>query len=448
VKKSFFQNHQMIGLLCGAAALAVAALAPQSASAAGTAANAKILNVVTVNYYDATGKNGFQAATSTSVLVTLKQAPLTVATKIAFTPVDSGVATTSYVALTSNANGSDGYKLTFGDTPSNLSANPITTNIVSDLTGGTSTGISTGGTVNLGATSIVSVAAASGGSQVISIPGGALNGIGAGSIVVIGTTSYKVTAATPGQVASYSNTGVQTSVGSLTPEVLGTITIAADPNDSNATPNLSGSLAGTIIGERKYLQITDTGTVSSNTANGTDSFSVSTDTTSGGNAAALASNDVATFYFVSLSINKTVSNVTNPGAGANGKPGDVLEYTVTVINTTTGGNAGKVSIADSVPAYTTLVSGGTSLGTTLGSGAATDKFATISDGTGSVDITLDPTDSEPQPSTTVGYGGTAGHGTAAGTAINFYLGTGSGAAAGGTVAATKAYTIKYRVMIN
>ncbi|GFO67211.1 hypothetical protein GMLC_07900 [Geomonas limicola] len=434
--------------LCAAGALALVALAPGSASAAGTpgsAANAKILNVVTVTYYDATGTNVHQAATSTSVLVALKPAPLTVAVVNQFPNADSGSTTTSLIALTANANGQDTYKATWGSSTQFLvTPTSITGSILTDVTGGSSTSYTSGADLALGATSIVSVQAAAGGSQVINIPAGSLNGIVPGSIVVINDISYKVTATSTGTQAGYTQTGISTSTGSATAEVLGTITIAADPNGSKTAPNLSGSLAGTIVGERKYLQLADTAVVSSNTNNGVDTVSISTDTKAGGNATG-AVTDVATFFFVSVSIEKTVSNVTTLGA-TGGKPGDVLEYTVTVRNASSG-NAGKVSIADAVPAYTTLVSGTGAYGSGGGTGSATEKFATISDGTNTVDITLAPGDSESQ-STVVGYGGTQANAIVAGTPITFYLGSGSTNAQGGTVAAAKTYTIKYQVKIN
>lgn len=437
--------------LCAVGALALAALAPGYASAAtpGSAANAKILNIVTVTYYDATGTNLHQAATSTSVTVTLKQSPLTVATAVAFPNVDSGATTTSLVALTANANGSDTYKVTLTGAALNLvTPTSVTTNILTDVTGGSSASYTSGGDLVLGATSIVSVQAASGGSQVINIPAGSLNGIQNGSVVVINNISYKVTGTTTGTQAGYTVTGLSTGLGSATVETPGSITITTDPNGSNQAPNLSGSLAGTIVGERKYLEIQDRAVVSSNSANGTDTFSIVSDTKTGSNPTG-AITDAATFFFVSVSINKTVANVTNNAAGATGKPGDVLEYTITV-NNASAGNAGKVSIADAVPAYTTLVSGLGAYGTGGGSGAAGEKFATINDGTFTVDVTLNPSDSETQTGSPVvtGFGGTTGNAIAAGTPITFYVGTGATNALGGTVAATKTYTIKYQVKIN
>jgi uncharacterized repeat protein (TIGR01451 family) len=443
--------------LCVGAALTMAALAPSSASAAtvaapGSAANAKILNVVTVTYFDATGSVSHKAATSTSVTVDLKQSPLNVTVQQPFGKVDSGATTLARLMLTATANGGDSYKVTLGDTGTNLQSSSVTGAMLTDI-GATGASYTSGVPFNLGATSIVSVAAAAGTTQTITIPGGALNGIVVGSIVVIKDNSYKVTAVDPGAPASYSTTD-GTTEGTLTPESMGSITISSDDNGSKTTPALAAGtgLAGTIIGERKYLELSDKSVVSSNTADGTDVVSVSTATTtnSGANTTVLE-DQTATFYHVSLRIDKSVRNVTNSAATGTGKPLDVLEYTVTVTNTATG-NAGKVSIADAVPAYTTLISG-SSYGSGGGTGNKTEIFATIYDGTNTVNCTLDPSDSESQPggSTYTGFGGTANNAVTAGTAINFYLGTGSAPGvpgAGGTVAATKVYTIKYQVKIN
>jgi hypothetical protein len=449
--KHLQKRPSLASLLCYAgAALAIAAFSPQSASAAApTAANAKILNVVTVTYFDATGTTSHQAATSTSVTVSLKQAALTVATESSFATVDSGTTTTSYVALTSNANGQDSYKITFSDVAANLAASPktLTYNIVTDKNGSNPVSIGSGGSVSLGASLILSVGAP-GTTQVISIPAGTLNGIAAGSIVVVGGTTYKVTSTYAGIQAGYDKTGPQTVTGALTNETPGTITIAADISGSD--PNLTGSVAGTVIGERKYLKITENATVNSNTANGTDNFSVTTDTTTGSNPTAAVA-ELATFYYVAVSIDKSVKNINTgvTGLGVTGKPGEVLEYTVTVSNATSG-NANLVAVADAVPAYTKLVSGTGAYGSGGGSGAAVEKFAQISDGINTVEVTLDPTDSETQPggATLTGFGGTVGNAVAAGTGINFFIGTSSNKTTGGVVAAGKTYTIKYRVTIN
>jgi uncharacterized repeat protein (TIGR01451 family) len=446
--KTKYSKVSLAGLCIGAA-LTMAALAPPSASAAtvaapGSAANAKILNVVTVTYFDATGTVSHKAATSTSVTVDLKQSPLNVATQTGFSPVDSGVTALTRVSLTATANGGDSYKVAFSDSGTNLKSSTVTGAMLTDI-GATGAAYASGDTFNLGATSIVSVAAAAGGSQTITIPGGALNGIVAGSIVVINDISYKVTAAVAGTPASYNVTGSSTAEGTLTPEAMGSITIAADNNGSKTTPALAAGtgLAGTIIGERKYLELSDNAIVSSNTTDGTDNVSVSATTTtnSGANTTVLSPTPQATFYHVAVSINKSVSNVTNSSASGTGKPGDVLEYTVTVSNTATG-NAQYVSIADAVPAYTTLVAG-----SAYGTNGGGDIFATVNDGTNTVNITMSSSDDETQTG-----GGTVGYGNAAAavatTPLNFFIGTGANKTTGGVVAAGKVYTIKYQVKIN
>ena len=443
----------LAGLVLSACAAAlIAAVAPQSAMAApapATAAGAKIFNQVTVTYFDANGANQHQAGTSSSVLVALKQAPLTVATAITFPAVDSGSTTTSYIALTANANGKDEYTVAITPTATNLTdpaGHTVTTNIFTDTSGGTSSAFNPSSTF-LGATSIVSVANdVPGSTQILSVPAGTVSasGIVIGSVVVINGNSYKVTAVYDGVQAAY-QTGAQTTLdltGNAKTETLGTITIGKDATNTAPALATGGSLIGTLVAERKYLMITDTANVSSNTADGKEDFAVSTNTKTNSNIAALPAVDSAVFYFTQLSINKSVANV---GAGT-AKPGDLLEYTLTVTNTAPNGSAGKVSILDAVPAYTTLVSG-TTYGAGGGTGTAGEVFATINLGASTVPITLDPTDTEPTGAG-VGFGGTASNKVIAGTPINFYLGTGSSNSTGGTVAHGAVYTIKYQVKIN
>jgi len=445
--------------IAGALALAFCVTAaPATSHALETAASAKIQNVVTVTYYDATGTNSHQAATSTSVTVNLVQAALAASTLVNFpAAVDSGQPSTSYVALTSNANGTDNYTLTLTEqTVTNLSGHPYTLNLVTDTSGSNASAITSGtaGNVTLGASSIVSVAAVSAGAQKISIPAGTLNGIAVGSIVIISGNSYIVSAIDNGTQADYGITGTSTTT-NATPqaEVLGYITIVKDTNTggTGSDPNLTTgtSLAGTLIEQRKILQITITGTVNSNTVNGTDLIHIDSNTTTGtNNSTQLA--ETATFNFVSVSISKIVHNITDSSkdvAGflsATGKPGDILEYTVTVTNGSTG-NAGKVSITDAVPSYTTLMTGGQALYPFSGGGS---NFANITDSSANTVNITTAVDSETQPGGgTVGYGDAAG--TAAGKAINFYIGTGTTSnAVGGTVAAGVSYTIKYQVTIN
>lgn len=421
------------------AASLLAALAPHAASAAtaGSAANAKILNVVTVTYRDASGNNEHKAATSTSINVALKQAAMTVSTAQPFEAVDSGSTATTYVALTANANGLDTY--TVGVTPSaatNLSpdGHTITNKVFYDIDG-TEVDFSSG-RVTLGATSIVSVADGTvTGTQVLSVPAGTVttNGLSVGSTVVIGTTSYKVLGVDNGKQATYSiaNTA-STSTGSLEEEELGTIVIGADYFGAVPTLATGTTLAGTLVAERKYLQIQDTARVSSITEDGSEKFTVDTNTTTGSNVTTGFDAGTAVFYFTQLTIFKKVDNID----GGTGKPGDLLEYTITVENTSNAGKAALVAVDDAVPAYTTLVAG------------SDDVFATIAVGSKTAPITLDVNNNISSSSTDVGFGGTAGGLTSAGTKINFFLGTGATKTSGGAVAAKEIYTIKYRVRIN
>ena len=114
------------------------------------------------------------------------------------------------------------------------------------------------------------------------------------------------------------------------------------------------------------------------------------------------------------------------GATATGNPGDILEYQVTVTNAS--GSATSVVVTDAVPAYTTLVE-------------SAGNFAAVFNGAIVVDITTVNTDTE---DTAVASGDATG--TAAGSAITFYIGTGNTNSTGGTVVTP--YSIVYSVTIN
>jgi uncharacterized repeat protein (TIGR01451 family) len=155
---------------------------------------------------------------------------------------------------------------------------------------------------------------------------------------------------------------------------------------------------------------------------------------------------------------KEVRNVTVPtvpvwGATAVANPGNILEYRVTV--DATAGLASQVVVVDPIPAYTTLVNwlaatgyGATGVGQPDGTGVAANVFAQISDGTNTVTVTIDATDSETQPGnpTETGFGRAAG--TVAGSNLTFYVGDQSAFGTGGRVNTATNYTIVYRVKVD
>ncbi len=104
-------------------------------------------------------------------------------------------------------------------------------------------------------------------------------------------------------------------------------------------------------------------------------------------------------------------------------------------------------MTDAVPTYTTLVTftnaQGYGAASPAGTGVATDFFAQGSDGGTTLDLTMQNSDTE-NGSVTSGDGA----GTAAGSALTIYVGTGNDNTTGGTVDTVTTYTILYQVKID
>jgi uncharacterized repeat protein (TIGR01451 family) len=144
------------------------------------------------------------------------------------------------------------------------------------------------------------------------------------------------------------------------------------------------------------------------------------------------------------------------GSAVNASPGDVLEYTVTVINPVGSGTTGPMSgvtLTDHVPAYTALVhypttyaSAGVVASATTSS---TDVFASANNGGSAFGIEIKGSGSNNVSFGQTTYGsGSATDATYAGSNILFYLGTGSAVGTGGTLApAATTYTFQYRVQV-
>lgn len=328
------------------------------AAAPWTAANNIIRNTVTVKYQDA-GSNQMPDIVRT-VDITVNLVPttptLSIATNLLVTPADQTInsaATAGYsYALTSNANGPDTY---------NLSA-VVTTEL---LKGAGSTATTSVANLDLGATSVAAgVTITAAGTTAITVPSdsandGIVNGIAVGDTVVIDGKIFVVAAA-----------GIVDNGG--TP---GTSTITVNGNGTDAAVTV-----GMTIGEMKTFTLTvDPGTLNFGTDPPTDQTIVATVTaqnvaTSGTPAVAAAAATDATTTTVTvaaLTVNKYVRNVTTPvvgGAtlalagvtyyttGVGGKPGEILEYAIEIINTGSG-EAKDVRIEDPIATFTTYVSG-------------------------------------------------------------------------------------------
>lgn len=397
--------------LLGALALVILAafVAPQ-VSHANTAANAIIRNTVTVNYDDAGGTP--QTAVTDFVDVTIN---LVEATPALNAPTDISITsdlTAVYnYTLTATANGPDTYDLSvssISDSAGFTSASTATLSAPSLNLGGTT--VATAVTVNVASDTTITVP--SDGAS-----GGPVNGIQVGDVVVLGGFAFTVNA------VDDTNGG--------TPNSTSTITVDFNGN----TPALS---VGDVIGEQQTFTVTvDPGNI-----NATVDQTVDVDINARDDASAQAAatdSSLTTVQVAALTLTKTADV-------ANAAPGDIITYTVTI--DVAGTTATSVTAADAVPAYTTLVTGVGSYGPTDGTGLAAHFFAQISDGTNTVDLTVDNTDSEGQPIAPIetGFGNAAG--TAAGSALNFYIGDTSDNSTGGTVATTTTYTIEYKVMVD
>jgi len=437
---------------------------------ANTTANSTIMNVVQVDYDDASGNNSFVANASSLVTVNLVEAALNPSgTPTAadgspgltcLTPgvYESGTTVSSLYAVTATANGDDTYNFSIAADA------PVTTHDVNNITRSYST-LTYDGTVE--ATNPASrlfgsaIPVGISGTDTLLFPGGALAGFSVNDIVLVTTDGgdkvYLVAAVNAGTAPVYDNVGhvAHTDSGSYTTtEVQGTLQLKAYADQSIAlnggTVTVGGGgnapafgTAGSIptlgvpVGEMVLIRIDIT--ASASTA-GTDGAVGYTLTTTDGTNPATITCTVSVFEAVDLTIQKDVRNVTDGGtfaATATGDPSDILEYRVTVTNS--GGDATSVVITDAVPAYTTLQDNVY---------AGSTAFAQISDGTNTVDVTSASGDSETQPATPVetGFGNAAG--TAAASAITFYIGDTSTNAAGGTVDSSTTYTIIYQVKID
>lgn len=415
-------------------------MAVTSSAYANTAANATILNVVQVNYKDASKANAYSATATTSVTVNLVESALALSTAVDQSVASGGTATYGYT-LTATANGSDVYDLLVTmPATSGVAGAAVTADIMtSDRTASASSlTIGTAASLTLGASVITGITAA----DTLAFPGGTLSDIAVGDVVVVNGNSYLVTGVTLGAGASHTNVGGvnQTTDGTLTAEVQGSLTLAIHPAGSNVAPAFGAGDVGTVAAEQVYLEITSTATTTGS-ADGTVDHTIEADSSNNSTLGVGVDNYVTTtnqttFTGTQLSIKKEVRNVTQAGAfaaTATGNPGEVLEYQVTVTNTGSGA-AAEVFVTDTVPAYTTLVVTG-------------GNFGTIFDGTNTVTLTS-ATDSETQPGapTETGFGEASG--TAAGSTITVYVGDNSTNALGGDVAAAAVYVIKYQVTID
>lgn len=488
-KRSSLQKRTVLATLALTAMTAIGLPRAAEAVPVGTMADAKIVNVVRVDYTDVSGNNTFAATASTTVTVNLVKSSLaTYAPPAAGTGVPAGLvcptagsyssgSTVSFLyALASKASGDDVYTLT-KSIPATSNANPVTVTMeLLDYAGANPTAIAAGpGTAStFGSATPVGVS----GTDTLLFPGGALAGFAANDIVLVNLTTggikaFLVETVTVGSAKTHDNPGNadHTDVGTTVGEVQGSLKLKAYPDQSvvlngttfnfggNVTPafDTNAPVTGEPVGELKLVHVTVQASATGS-ADGTVTYRL--DTTDGTNTSNLECT-AGNFKGVSLQIRKSVKNITlsdaSYAATTVANPGNILEYQITV--DATSGIASQVVVTDTVPAYTTLVTftaGNYGALVPDGTAAANNLFAQISDGTNTVNVTLDGTDSEVQPggATETGFGKAVDFvpGTAtvieAGSGLTFFVGDTSTNAAGGTVSTTTNYTIIYRVKVD
>ena len=434
-----FPRTRLIRVLI-AAALAVLVASPTVFADVG--ADAIILNVVRVDYTDASGNQSFSADAATSVTVSLVEAALDISGRptgaapgdTATVPADQTVAsgaTADYLyALTANANGSDTYDLAITIAATTDVANETISYDLMEPDGTTPILPSNPSDVTLGASVIIGRV----GTDTLVFPGGTLDDIVVDDIVVVAGVDYRVAAVTLGSGGSHDHaTGTAHSdTGTLTPEQQGQLVLASNANGSATAANFTDAVIGQLAREQMLLRVQIYAEAATVGTDGTVDFNmtIEPDGTPGANTAPFT--DVTTtFTAVNLSIEKLVRNVTSGGAfaaTATGVTTDVLEYQVTITNA--GGDAANVIVTDAVPDYTTLV-------VTAGNFAA---YTDPSSNTGNISESVD----DENPDDVSGD-----HNTGTGD-MTFYVGQGQSGTgpSGGTIANGESFEITYRVTID
>ena len=442
----------------GFLALSLVTFAGNNLAQAETAANAKIVNVVRVDYKDASGGSSFtKSATATVTVNLLAAAPtVTAPTPGSGVTVDSGATQTYSFDIYSNANGPDTYDLalSYDGTPADVNYvnNPADTrdkyiSSVTDPTGATTvyaSGDVSVNDINIGATIIIG----DDGGNTVTIPAGTgtANGIDDGDFVIIDGVTYKVGVVNNGTIAAHNTTN-----NNRDSETHGTVTLFVDTENDQAWDDVADlsviNLAGFTLSERYVVEVTVTADADSAAAADADIYFNLTLSADGAGTpptpASSSQTDIKTTFTRSqLTITKTADV-------ASAKPGDEITYTVLVA--LNGSKATSVIVTDAVPEYTTLK-------VASGDFASIRKCTLGSIGAGPV-INYDPltcgtaesistaTDDE---SATIGSGDAAGSPTFAyPSAIRFFIGnTNDGSSAtGGDVLNNEVFEITYTVTI-
>ena len=319
-------------------------------AAAGTSGGTTIHNWVSVSYTSGTFTPPAVTAFVDVTVITVASAA-TITTPAGKTVIPGAFVTYSSTVF-SNANGIDTYNLG--------PASPTTS--VSGISGSPATALNGGAAITLWGG--ITVGAASSGQAVLSFPGGSLTGSGLvnGSKIVILGTVYTVSSISVGSP--------NTNVGGTSNEALGTITL---------TTNLASAVAaGTQVGEQKSFAITFT--AGNPTAAGTDGIyntvvtATTTATTLAGATQSVSTTGTQTVVespkltitkaFKVVASGTAVPATVTPGSytGGQAKPGQVIEYLITIVNNNTNvlSAASNVTVTDPISSpYVTYVANST-----------------------------------------------------------------------------------------
>lgn len=429
----------------------------------GSAGNTQIWNKVTVNFNNSIGTPQTAVVSNTAVVSvnTVNVAP----TVRSFTPAagstDGTGSTQAYsVSIMTNSNGPGTVTLGAADgTFTNIAAGAVPTITASLFLGATvfdptATQLGVATTVAAAAFIDVAVPNDNGIPSATATTGGAtgdnvINGLAVNDIVYIsngvgGTFGpFTVTAVTdpavgsgttaaPGTLRLTNNTGA--SIGPFTPAVSWQIVEV-----KTATLTVTQGVVTAPASAASWIT-TVTGTMGGQSGTGTV-------TTTAHSSALTVSKYVrnATAAVVGttpLTAPAGIGGATYYQTGVNGKPGDTLEYLLVIANSGTG-TAAAVIATDPIPYYTTIRTAAT-YGGAVSTNVITDIFAEAWNGTTLQTFKPDGTSGI----ASVGYGKANALVAGPANTMTFYLGTGSGASSGGTLATGATTYVVYQVLIN
>jgi uncharacterized repeat protein (TIGR01451 family) len=336
----------------------VALAVPQFATAATnqTSSGATIINAAKATYTSG-ATSGLVAVGSTTVTVaTISSAP-TVTASTNQSTVPGGSVTYTFTIL-NNSNGPETFT---------IAANALTHgNYSLTLNNNAGQNAAGGVTASLWAGTILSSTANS-----ITVPYGSTTGLAAGSVIRIQGNDYTIA---PGGITAGAAPTVNMTTGAITGETSQVITFNAGP------PNITAG-AGTPVGQTGTITLSFTAaTLASGTTGTFDTTKVKVT----GSATSLLSDctlttaATTTVTASTVSVTKKSKNITTgvpaayAAAGVLAKPGDIIEYQITVKNEDAVNPVSSVTLTDPLPVYTTYVANSTKLNgiATAGDGAS------------------------------------------------------------------------------